>query len=399
MQFFSASSSEVDSKKAIKECMEKSLGGNSNGSCRLLIIHSSIGHDFEQLLSEAGRLAKGAEIVGCTGSGVLGKEGPNEAMRALAVMACSGEDKDFTVAAAEPFPPERSFDVGVRIAKELKQKNPGIHLILFYPSGLNIMPAEALKGIESVAGPEVTVFGGLSFDNLKFLTSYQFFGTRLIEKGACAVGIADPSIEAVTAANHSFQALEPPFTVTKSAPGLIQELDGEPTWKAVTGRVGMPEDTPFAQFTMVFSGFGWELPEAYREEYGSRYISFTGIPMVTEEGAVLTSTPLPEGEKIWLLKREEKPIFEGAGHLTGVLKKKLDGRRPKAVFQADCAYRGKMMLDRIAKDEYFSLVKGPLTGGNDVPWLGLYGAGEYAQIKGRNFAHVFTTSLCAIVDR
>lgn len=399
MQFFSASSSEVDSKKAIRECMDKALGRSSNGRCTLLIIHSSIGHDFDELLSEAGRLAKGAEVVGCTGSGVLGKEGPNEAMRALSVMACTGGKEDFAVAAAEPFLPEQSFDVGVRIAKELKQKNPDIHLILFYPSGLNVMPAEALRGIESVVGPEVTVFGGLSFDNLKFLTSYQFFGSRLIEKGACAVGIADQSIEAVTAANHSFQALEPPFTVTKSSPGLIHELDGEPAWKAVTGRVGMPEDTPFAQFTMVFTGFGWELPEEYHEEYGSKYISFTGIPMVTGEGALLTSTPLPEGEEIWLLKREEKPIFEGGRHLTEVLKKKLNGRKPKAVFQADCAYRGKIMLDRIAKDEYFSLVKEPLTDGKEIPWLGLYGAGEYARIKGRNFAHVFTTSLCAIADR
>lgn len=399
MNFYSASSDEVNSEKAMKECLDNALSKISAADCSLLIVHSSIGHDFDQLLSEAKRTLPNAEIVGCTGSGVLESEGPKEAMRACAVMACTGGESDFAVSRQAPFPPEKSFEVGAAVAADLQKKNSDVHCVLFYPSGLNILPAEALKGIESVLGPDVTVFGGLSFDNMKFVTSYQFYGTEVIEKGACAVGIADPSLEAVTAANHSFQALEPPFTVTKSTPALIQELDGKPTWEAVTERVGMPADTPFSQFVTVFTGFGRKLPEEYREEYGSDFISFTGIPMVTEEGAVISSTPMQEGEKIWLLKREEKAIFDGAGHLNKVLLQKLNGKELKAVFQADCALRGKITLDRIAKDEYFSMVHSNLTGGKDVPWLGLYGAGEYAQINGTNFAHVFTTSLCAIVER
>jgi hypothetical protein len=90
LQFFSASTSVVDSKRAIAECLENALEGEKTLNCDLLIIYTAMGHNFKDLLSEAHRLSPGAQVVGCTGAGVIGKEGPNESLRALAIMAIKG---------------------------------------------------------------------------------------------------------------------------------------------------------------------------------------------------------------------------------------------------------------------------------------------------------------------
>jgi len=83
LQFYSSSNSVVNSKRAMAECIENALEGQNNLDCDLLIFYTTMGHDFKDLLSEARRLSPKAESVGCTGMGVIGREGPNESMRAL----------------------------------------------------------------------------------------------------------------------------------------------------------------------------------------------------------------------------------------------------------------------------------------------------------------------------
>lgn len=78
LQFFSASTQIVNSKRAITECIEVALEGEPNLDCDLIIIYSAMGHNFKEILSETKRLSPGARIIGCTCAGVIGREGPNE---------------------------------------------------------------------------------------------------------------------------------------------------------------------------------------------------------------------------------------------------------------------------------------------------------------------------------
>ena len=77
LQFFSASTSIVNSRRAITECLEIALEGEANLDCDLIIIYSAIGHNFTELLSEASKLSPNAQIVGCSCAGNIGTEGPN----------------------------------------------------------------------------------------------------------------------------------------------------------------------------------------------------------------------------------------------------------------------------------------------------------------------------------
>ena len=77
LEFYSSSTGVVNSKRAIMECLENALEGENNLDCDLIIFYTSIGHNFKDILTEARRLSPNAQIVGCTGAGVIGKEGAN----------------------------------------------------------------------------------------------------------------------------------------------------------------------------------------------------------------------------------------------------------------------------------------------------------------------------------
>jgi small ligand-binding sensory domain FIST len=98
LEFFSSSTGTVNSKRAIAECLENALEGEKSLDCDLIIFYTSNGHNFSDILTEARRLSPNAQIVGCTGCGIIGREGPNESMKALAIMAIKGEQDEFAVA-------------------------------------------------------------------------------------------------------------------------------------------------------------------------------------------------------------------------------------------------------------------------------------------------------------
>ncbi|GAI37872.1 unnamed protein product, partial [marine sediment metagenome] len=123
LQFYSASTSIVNSRRAITECLENALEGEPNLECDLIIIYTAMGHNFKELLSEAKRLSPNARIIGCTGAGVIGKEGPNETLKALAIMAMKGTKEEFAVACSKTIKNMDTYETGVRMAQDLKRIN------------------------------------------------------------------------------------------------------------------------------------------------------------------------------------------------------------------------------------------------------------------------------------
>ena len=398
LQFYSSSNSVVNSKRAMAECIENALEGQNNLDCDLIIFYTTMGHNFKDLLSEARRLSPKVEIVGCTGMGVIGREGPNESMRALAIMAIKGEKHRFAVAAKESIMHSDSFEMATEMAKELKSKTPGITMIHFLPS-FDIVAERAIEGFEAVFGPEVTLFGAITSDNAKGTTCFQFYNERVLERGAVAVGLADPELEIITKANHGFGIIGSPFEVTKAEFPFVLEFNGQPAWRYLTDRLGFPETANPIEVALL-AQFAEKLPESLHEEYGSEYIlrNFLGKE---EDGRILTPYPdiCQKGKELWLDRRDEEGIFKGVDRL---LKQIIEGsgdRKPLAVFHADCLLRGRLSFNKVLKDEIINRIQHPLCKDKDVPWLGLYGLGEFAKLGGRNRIHLCTTSLYVILER
>jgi hypothetical protein len=397
LKFYSGSTGSVNSRRAMAECLEIALEGEENLDCDLIIIYSSIGHNFRDILSEARRLSRHAQIVGCTGAGVIGREGPFESMKALAIMAVKGEKSDFAVASKDSIKSSNSFEVSAELAQDLCNKNPKINMIHFLPSGFDVLEDRALEGMESVFGPEMPIFGATAGDNIRIISNYQFMGEEVIERGAVAVGFADPTLEMITQATHGCSVMGEAFEVTRSEMNRIFELNGEPAWKFLTDRVGIPESTPLLEGGPT-SWFGLELPVELHSEYGSTHILTAAFEKFSDNSLLLPMV-CPEGMKLWNVVRDEEKMFEDLDKMINQLLERFNGRQPYAVFHADCSARGRWSFNRVLKDEIIRKMQYPLTQDSDVPWLGLYGFGEFARLGGRNRFHMITTSLFVILKK
>jgi hypothetical protein len=391
LSFYCSSSGSVNSKRAIAECLEIALEGQGSLDCDLLIIHSSIGHNFEEMLSEAHRLAPSAQVVGCTGAGVIGREGPNESMKALAIMAIKGDKDEFAIAGSERITFATSFDVGAQLARDLRDASPNINMIHFMPSGYDVAAETALEGIESVFGPEVPIFGATSSDNVRLASPFQFMRDRIFERGAVAVGFADPTLEVITQATHGFNLMGDPFEVTRSELNRIFEIEGQPAWKFLTSRMGVPETSTLLE-SMHAGALARELPAELQREYGNTHI-LSGCLFVNEDGSTLSPAIHPAGTKLWHAMRDEERMFKDLDEMVNQLVDRCQGRTPVAVFHADCSYRGRLSFNTILKDEIIRRMQYPIVQDADVPWVGMYGLGEFARLGGRNRFHMLTTSL------
>jgi hypothetical protein len=398
LQFFSASSNIVNSRRAITECLENALQGEPDLNCDLIILYSAMGHNFNELLSEAHKLSPNARITGCTGAGIIGKNGPDESMKALAVMAIKGPKSEFALTCNKPDGNKDPFEVCHEMAAELKSMNPAINMIQFLPSSNDFWPAEkALDGIKSVFGLKVPVFGGVSMPNMRdpSATGFQFYDDEVFKKGAIMIGYADPTLKFISQANHGFGVIEGMlFEVTRSDSNCIYEFNGRPAWKILTETLGVPGSVSYLQ-VIAIAGFARKLPEELCEEYGNNYILFV-IMGKNDDDSIIVPVVCPEGLKINLTKRDERKMFDGVDWMVRNIQDKLEGRKPVAVFHADCVLRGRFSLDRILKDEIINHLQSPISKGEDIPWLGLYSAGEFAMLGGESWFHQISSSLFVI---
>ena len=391
LQFHSGSTRMVNTRRGVAECMEIALGDHFS-SCDLLIFHASIGHSFEELIEEAAKLAPRATVLAASCCGVVGREGVSESMKDMALMAIEG--RDFGISYAHEVFGYNAYEKVYQMAEELKASTPGVNMIYFMASGIDMNNNACIQAIQTVFGSKVTIFGATSSDNMKGVVSYQAVDGKVFEHGAFMVGFSDPELYVETAATHGFVAFGEPLIVTKSDGNKIQELNGKPAWTEYTSRLGLlPSDT--CGETIPIGALAEELPQHLAVEYGNNHI----LRVVTShDGDVMYyATNIQEGTKLWLTQRNEERIFSEMSRMVKVMNEKAKDKKPIAVFHADCLARGRFLFNRILKEELVNSMQFPFyNSGQCPPWLGMYGFGEFARLGGENTYHNYTTALYAI---
>jgi hypothetical protein len=381
----------VNSRRAIAECVE--IACEETGSCDLLIIHASVGHDFRELATEAARLLPGADVVGASCCGIVGSEGVSESMKDVAVMAVRGGE--LAVAHVDDIHGYNSYEKSLELAKDLKRRCPDANMLYFMASGIDIANDVCIRAIGEVFGSGVPVFGATTSDNMRGLVSYQIFGAEVYEHSAWLVGFADPSLEVITRATHGFVAFGDPLIVTRAEHNRIIELNGRPAWKVYTERLGLTEDASCGD-TIPVGALAEALPPDLAAAYGSPHI-LRVVTRVDADGGMHYATTIAEGTQLWLTVRDEERIFRDLDAMVEQIRKEAGGRLPEAVFHADCLARGRYMFNRILKEELVSRMQMPFAGEDGIPpWLGMYGFGEFASLAGTNAYHNYTTALYVV---
>jgi hypothetical protein len=394
LQFGSGNSGQVKSASAMAECIEKAADGNPS-DIDVMLIHTTVGHNFKEMLDVAAAQCPNATVVGCTGSGVIHSEGVSEAMRAMAIMTIQGPE----VAAVfrDGLDRTNGREIAIDAAKELRDRLGDVTGIAVFTAGFDVTGDEVIAGIEEIFGPDVALIGGIAADNGKARGSFQFHGQSVTEHGVILIGMADKSLELLWIAHHGSSPIGEPFEVTDAQWGHVKAFGGEPAWPQIMERLGLPVDTPNDE-TIALAGMGIELPGSEQSEYDNSHIM--RVPLQTDdEGGFFLPTNIPIGTKLSLMQRDEEKIFEGVDKMMSRLNDKVDGREIVAVFHADCMARGRYTLYRVLKDEIITKMQYPLVQDSEVPWLGLYGYSEFCPLGGKNQFHSYTSSIFPLVRR
>ena len=388
LNFYSGSARVINTRRGVMECLEIALG-DAYADTDLIILHASMGHDFKEMVDQAHTMAPKARIVATSCCGTVGVEGVSESMKDMALMAVKG--KEFAVANVDGIYGHNSYEKSLEMAKSLKAQQPAINMIYFLASGIDISNDTCIRAFEEVFGPEVTIFGATSSDNMKGIISFQAVDQTVTEHGAYAVGFADPTLTVDTQATHGFVAIGEPLVVTKSTGHVIEEFNGKPAWTEYLRLLGLPSDATCGD-TIPVGALGEELSPALAKEYGNKHL----LRVVTKhEGDKMHyATECPVGTKLWLTTRDEDLIFSEMDRMVGVMVDRNKGKKPVAVFHADCLARGRFLFNRIIKEELVSKMQNPFyVEGKCPPWLGMYGFGEFARLGGKNTYHNYTTAL------
>jgi hypothetical protein len=327
---------------------------------------------------------------------VIGQEGPNESSKALGIMTVTGSSDEYAIAYHDNIVGSNSFEVAQQMAEDLKAQNPNVNMILFLASGIDIAADQAIAGMESVFGPDIPVFGASSSDNMRAISSFQMADDLIFERGAIAIGFADPTLEVITQADHGFAIVGCGAEVTRSENNRVYEVEGQPAWHWFTENIGLDADAEFFD-TIPIGAVAEELSPEDAAIYGSSHV-LRVIAKKDDDGSIYMPVDCPEGTRLWLTKRDEARIFAGLDRMVDGLVEAC-GRRPVAVFHADCGARGKHLFNRVLKDEIVSRMQVPLMQGGTVPWLGMYGLGEFAKLNGKNAFHNYTTALYVVLRK
>ena len=391
LQFHSASARIVNTRRAVMECMESAMGDNY-ADCSLIILHASIGHNFQEMVDQAIEMAPKARIVAASCCGVVGREGVSESMKDMALMAIKGDD--FALANCNEIYGHNSYEKSLEMAKAMKAQKPGINMIYLLASGIDIDNDRCIQAFEEVFGKAVTIFGATSSDNMKGFISYQAVDNQVTEHGAFAIGFADSTLTVDTQATHGFVAVGEPLVVTKSNGYVIQELNGKPAWEEYTRRLGLTAEANCSD-TIPIGALGEELSAELAAEYGNKHILRAVIKRVGND--MYYTTTCPQGTKLWLTTRDEDLIFSEMDRIVQEMSNRNAGKIPVAVFHADCLARGRFLFNRIIKEELVNRMQFPFfVNGECPPWLGMYGFGEFARLGGENTYHNYTTALYVI---
>lgn len=393
LEFRSASTRMVNSRRALAECLEAAWG-EGDQDCDLIVIHASMGHQFAELAHEARRLAPRARVVGSSCCGVVGREGVSESMKDVAIMAVRGPG--VAVAHVDGIFGHNALEKAVELARALKAAQPDTTMVYLLAPGIDIRDDECIAGFEQVFGPELTIFGATSSDNMRGVTSYQIVDDQVYEHAAFAIGFADPTLAVITQATHGFVAVGEPMVVTAAEGNRLLELDGRPAWQVYTERLGLPPTATCAD-TIPVGALAEALSPEAAAEYGNDHI-LRAVTKADPDGAMHYATNCPVGAQLYLTIRDEERIFNDMDRMMQQMVAQAAGRPVAAVFHADCLARGRVLFDRVMKEELVSRMQHPLSvGGEPPPWLGMYGFGEFARLAGRNEYHNYTTAIYALV--
>lgn len=358
----------------------------------LALVFATSDYQQDRLIAAIQAELPDAQVLGCSGEGVIAHDESLEASAAVAVMAIASTSVRFHTFVVEEYAQQPAL-AGRKLGQMVRERVPQASCLCIMSDGLMGNCTDFLKALHEEMG-SVPVVGGTAADAMTFEKTYQYLGSRILSGGVVAFAMSG-DVDVEIAVSHGCAPIGLERTVTSADNGWIREIDGIPAWQLFKEYLADDaEDLNADGITHLCIGE----PIAGDAEGYDPYVIRTPLQLDQSSGALFfPGGGLTEGNRIQLTRRDPEKIKKSAQACAARLLDSHDGKAPAFVLQFDCAGRGRILFGACAAAEIVVPLRKTL--GPRTPWLGFHTYGEIAPIAGRPYYHNYTVALYAVYDR
>jgi hypothetical protein len=338
----------------------------------LLIVFASVVYDQDTLIRSIRKASPGVNVVGCSDSGEITKEGPST--KGVVIMALASDTVKFTIGLGKGVK-ENSRKAGLLAAEDVKNKiTEPLELFIMLPDGVNGNGADIVRGVQDILGKNFPIFGGSAGDDFAFKKTYQYYNDQVLSDTVIGIGISG-KFSFGAGVRHGWQPIGLPMKVTDSQGAVLKKLDDKPALKIYEEYFGKKAEEltkePLAHLAYTY-------PLGMSAE-GSDELLLRDVVLANDKGEITCAAEIPQGKEIRLMLGDVEQAIGAAREAAENVKNQLQGNKPDVIFIFNCIARYKLFGTRTGDE--IKAVQNVL--GPDVPLIGFYTYGEQAPIGGK----------------
>lgn len=324
--------------EAAKDALLKA--GRPKADCAIIL--SSSAFNPQEVLSGVREASGAAAVAGCSTSGEIISSGPQD--RSVIVLVLASDDVRFHPVKAESISKDMQ-QAGRAFAEQVRQKSGGkAKLTFIFSDPLSGNGTELVRGIFDVLGNSFPLLGGAAGDDMKFKKTFQYFNDQVLTDAA--VGIAlEGDFQCRVGADHGWQPIGNPRTVTKAKGTVLYELDGKPAFDLYRQHFGARAD----DFKEALSIAAVTYPMGMKVKEDDKIM--IRVPLgVGADGSIACGAEVLEKSQIYLMIGT---VSSATWASKGVAEKIHDaarGANPKLIFLSNCVARKVLMGDHCRKE-------------------------------------------------
>jgi hypothetical protein len=379
-------------KQAGLEAAKKALEKAGIDKPDFVFAFASVGYNQPILLKAIREATNGANLIGCSGEGIIADGEADESNFSVAVMVIRSDEIHFTSGLTTGLK-ENPAGVGETIAKSIQphlQSNPLALFVL--ADGLTLNFDRFVAGLEKELNldKQLPLLGGTAADNWEFKRTYQYCNDEVVSDGV-AWALLSGQARIAWAVNHGCIPIGVKRQVTRCQGNVIYEIDNQPVLDVIKEYL-VGDEIHNWQEAVINLCLGFAAPSDMKD-YDEFLIRF--IPSKDDASGSLTiQTEVTEGTDIWMTRRDQEKITEGINRLASTINEQIGDNPAKLVFQFDCCGRGKVVFREQQKTELLQILQKQVA--PNAPWIGFFTLGEIGPVGDRNCFHNYTAVLTAI---
>lgn len=352
--------------EAAKQALEKAGVEKADFA---VVLASSL-YNQEDLIKGVRDALSNAPLVGCTTAGTITDYGLHE--QSVAVLVLTSDTLAFHPVKVTGLS-DSMRAAGTAFAEEIERTADGKAKVAFvFSDALAGNGTELVRGILGKLGANFPLMGGAAADDMNFKKTSQYFNDEVLTNAAVGFGISGNVVYAV-GADHGWQPIGNPRTVTKAVGTTVYELDGKPAFSIYEDYFGERA----GDFKKTLSLASVSYPLGMQVEGSDKFM--IRVPLsIQDDGSIVCGAEVLEGSAISLMIGTVSSALWAAQTTTEKLSGDTKEAHPRIAFVSDCVARKILFGER--RDEEFKAIKKLM--GDEGHIFGFYSYGQIAPLGG-----------------